>query len=119
MIALAMKDGKEKWSYQTGGSIFSSPSYSQRSIVFGSGDGNVYSLSRTGKLIWKKETGASVLGSPIINGDTVFIGSSDHSFYALDLVTGKTPWQFGQLEGPVVSTPLLCNNNVIFGAWDK
>jgi len=119
LVALSMKEGKEKWSYQTGGSIFSSPVFSKRSIVFGSGDGNVYSLSRTGKLVWKKETGASVLGAPVSSGDTVFIGSSDHSFYALDLVTGKTLWQFDQLEGPVVSTPLLYNNNVIFGAWDK
>jgi len=119
MIALSMKDGKEKWSYQTGGSIFSSPSFSQRSIVFGSGDGNVYSLSRTGKLVWKKETGASVLGCPVISGDTVFIGSSDHSFYALNLVNGNSYWQFNGLEGPVVSTPLLYDNNVIFGAWDK
>src|ERR1044071_3725751 len=91
----------------------------QRSIVFGSGDGNIYSLTRTGNLAWKKETGASVLGCPIINGDTVFIGSSDHSFYAMNLVDGKVYWQFSGLEGPVVSTPLLYNNNVIFGAWDK
>jgi outer membrane protein assembly factor BamB/predicted MPP superfamily phosphohydrolase len=121
MFALSIKDGKEKWSYQTGSGIFSSPAVSQneKMVVFGSGDGNVYGLSRTGKIIWKNKTGASVLGSPVINGDTVFIGSSDHSFYAINIIDGKTIWQFNQLEGPVVSTPLLYTDNVIFGAWDK
>ena len=119
LIALSANDGKEKWSYQTNGSIFSSPDFSKRSIVFGSSDGNVYCLSQTGKLIWKKQTGASVLGCPIISGDTIFIGSSDHSFYALDLINGSIYWQFNGLDGPIVSTPLLYENKIIFGAWDK
>src|SRR6185295_9160166 len=104
----SLKDGKPKWSYQTKGSIFSSPAIAKGYVVFGSGDGKVYCLDiKKGKLKWVKETGASVLGCPLIQNDTVFIGGSDHSFIALGLNSGKLIWKFDGLEGPVVSTPIL------------
>jgi outer membrane protein assembly factor BamB len=115
-----MKNGKEKWSYQTNGAIFSSPAISNDKIVFGSGDGFIYCLSvKKGEMIWKKKAAASVLGSPVINGDTVFIGASDHSVYALDINSGNAFWQYPGLDGPVVSTPLLYGSVLIIGAWDK
>jgi len=120
MIALSMKNGKQKWSYQTGGSIFSSPAVSNGYVVFGSCDGKIYCLNlKDGHLSWHKETGASVLGSPLISGDTIFIGGSNHTFMAINLNFATFFWKFSGPEGPVVSTPLLYDSNVIFGAWDK
>nr|WP_294905338.1 PQQ-binding-like beta-propeller repeat protein [uncultured Lacibacter sp.] len=115
-----LQTGKQKWSYQTTGAVFSSPVVSGNSVVMGSADGNIYCLNtKTGKLQWKKETGVAVLGSPIINGDTVFIGGSNNSFYALHVKTGNSIWTFAELNGPVVSKPLLYNGLLIFGAWDR
>ena len=120
MIALSMKNGKERWTYQTGGSIFSSPAVSNGYVVFGSGDGEIYCLRlKNGRLGWHKKTGAAVLGSPIIQSDAIFIGGSDHTFMAIDLHSATVIWKFNGLEGPVVSTPLLYDKDVIFGAWDK
>jgi outer membrane protein assembly factor BamB/predicted phosphodiesterase len=120
MICLSLKNGKEKWSYQTGGAIFSSPAASGGMIVFGSCDGNIYCLDiKTGKLIWKTKTGAAVLGAPLINEHAVYIGSSDHVFRKLNMSDGNELWKFSELDGPVVSTPLLYQGKIIFGAWDK
>ncbi|MDQ2655873.1 MAG: PQQ-like beta-propeller repeat protein, partial [Bacteroidota bacterium] len=44
---------------------------------------------------------------------------SDGSFRKLDLKTGEERWRFDGLQGPVVSTPLLYEDQVIFGAWDR
>lgn len=120
MICLSLKNGKEKWSYQTGGAIFSSPATSHGMLVFGSCDGNIYCLdTKTGKLNWKTKTAAAVLGAPLINKNVVYIGSSDHSFRKLNIVNGNELWTFSELEGPVVSTPLLYEGKIIFGAWDR
>ncbi len=120
MICLSAKDGTQKWSYQTGGAIFSSPAASSGVAVFGSGDGNIYCLDiKTGKLRWKTSTAAAVLGAPLITGDVVYIGSSDHSFRKLELSSGKITWTYSGLDGPVVSTPLLYEGRIIFGAWDR
>ena len=119
MMAISIKNGKQKWSYQTKGSIFSSPAFSNDKLVFGSSDGFVYCLDINGKTIWKLKTDGPVLGSPAISNKIVYIGGSDHCFQAIELKTGKPAWRSCILEGPIVSTPLLYNDDVIFGAWDK
>lgn len=118
--ALSGKDGKSIWSYQTGSGIFSSPAVYKNTVILGSGDGNIYCLqSKSGKLVWKAATGAAVLGSPVVGKGVVYIGGSDGKFRALDADTGRQLWAFEGLEGPVVSQPLLYDDKVIFGAWDR
>lgn len=119
IVALSLKNGKKKWSYKTQGSIFSSPAFSEDKFILGSADGYVYGLNAKGKAEWKLKTGASVLGSPIVNDRIVYIGGSDHCFMAIELKTGKPIWRSCVLEGPVVSTPLLYEDKIIFGAWDR
>jgi outer membrane protein assembly factor BamB len=60
-----------------------------------------------------------VLGCPLIDSNVVYIGSSDHRFSAFDLSTGKPIWSYRALEGPVVSKPVIVDDKIIFGAWDK
>jgi outer membrane protein assembly factor BamB/predicted phosphodiesterase len=118
--ALSLKDGKKQWSFQTGNAIYSSPAVSNNKLVFGSGDGKIYCLSADkGKLLWKFTTGAAVLGCPLIADNIVYIGGSDHHFRAINLITGKELWNFDGLDGPVVSTPVLYKDRIIFGAWDR
>jgi outer membrane protein assembly factor BamB/predicted MPP superfamily phosphohydrolase len=116
--ALNLKNGKEKWIFKTGGAIYSSPAASNNKIVFGSTDGYVYCLDEKGKEFWKLKTGAAVMGCPIIENSIVFIGASDHCFRAIDLETGKELWNFNGLNGPVVSSPIINKDDIIFGAWD-
>ncbi|HUS03048.1 MAG TPA: PQQ-binding-like beta-propeller repeat protein [Chitinophagaceae bacterium] len=125
VTALSLKNGKEKWTFTTGGSIYSSPAVYQNlptgqagKIVLGSANGYVYCLNDKGKEMWKLKTGAAVLGSPAIENKIVYIGGSDHTFRAIDLQTGKELWNFNGLNGPVVSTPVIYKNDIIFGAWD-
>lgn len=120
MSSFDLNSGKLLWEFPTKGAVFSSPAVIKDHLVFGSGDGAVYCLdSRKGKLKWKTMTGAAVLGSPVVQDGVVYIGGSDSSFCALDIKSGKEKWIFKGLEGPVVSTPLLYDNKVIFGAWDR
>ena len=117
---LSEKTGKSQWTFETGGGVFSSPAAFEELVIFGSGDGNIYALdSKTGKGVWKAATEASVLGSPLVEKGIVYIGGSDGHFRSLDARTGKEKWNFEGLEGPVVSTPIIYDGKVIFGAWDK
>jgi outer membrane protein assembly factor BamB/predicted phosphodiesterase len=118
ITAVSLRNGKTKWSYQTRGAIYSSPAIVNDKIVLGSTGGYVYCLDTNGKLIWQFGTAAAVLGSPVIENNTVYIGASDHQFRAIDLLSGKEKWHFNGLDGPVVSTPVLYKDAVIFGAWD-
>lgn len=118
ITALSLKNGKEKWTYKTGGSVYSSPAVDKNRLVLGSADGYIYCLNDNGKELWKLKTGAAVLGCPLIRNEVVYIGGSDHIFRAIELQTGKEIWTYAGLNGPVVSTPVLYKDDVIFGAWD-
>ncbi len=118
VTALDLQNGKQKWTFKTAGSIYSSPATHQNKIVFGSADGFVYCISDKGKQIWKFKTGAAVLGCPLIENNIVYIGGSDHNFRAIALANGKEIWRFDSLTGPIVSTPVINKNEIIFGAWD-
>ena len=117
--ALELATGKKAWSFATTGPVFSSPAAANDKIVLGSADGSIYCINTSGQQVWKVKTGAAVLGSPLINNGIVYIGGSDNSFRALELETGKIVWTFDGLQGPVTSVPVLHNNLLVFGAWDR
>lgn len=105
----------------------SSPAIWNDAVLFGSGDGNVYSLDRkTGALRWKFETGNVVHASPAVADGTLYIGSWDHFFYALDTETGRVKWKFKtgiddkihNQEG-IQSSAVVANGIVYFGCRDS
>jgi outer membrane protein assembly factor BamB len=117
--AVSIKDGSKKWSVAAGGPVFSSPAVAGNNVVVGSADGYVYCLNTSdGKIQWKYKTEAAVLGSPLIHQGVVYIGGSDGHFRGIHIKTGNELWRFSGISGPVVSTPVVCKNNIIFGAWD-
>jgi outer membrane protein assembly factor BamB len=116
--ALDINSGRKKWNFSTKGAIYSSPATFNNNVIVGSGDGNIYCINNKGKLVWKLKTPAAVLGSPVIENGIAYIGGSADNFLAIDVTTGRELWSYNGLNGPVVSTPLISGDNLIFGAWD-
>ncbi len=82
-----------KWSYTTGGRIYSSPAVANGVTYIGSGDGNLYALNASnGALIWKYSTGGAVYSSPAVVNGVVYFGSDDGNLYALNASTGAKLW---------------------------
>ncbi|MCX6664319.1 MAG: PQQ-binding-like beta-propeller repeat protein [Euryarchaeota archaeon] len=87
-------DGTEKWRFQTGYAVSSSPALGDDgTIFFGSYDTYVYALYPNGTLKWQYKTGDQVRGSPSIATDgTIYIGSYDGYLYAL-YPNGTLKWR--------------------------
>ena len=143
--------GQLKWKFQTGGErrfaakhlhgsqpvaetmpdpfdfFLSSPAVWNGAVVFGSGDGNIYSLNAaSGALNWKFMTGDVVHASPAIADGTVFVGSWDSYFYAIDAATGKENWRFKTGDDPnihnqvgIQSSAAVADGTVYFGCRDS
>ncbi len=95
MYALNAQNGSQKWRYQTGGQIHSSPVIVDGLAIFGSTDGNVYALhTNDGSLGWIYPTGGPVTASPVVVNGSVYIGSGDHNVYALSVSNGTKLWSF-------------------------
>ena len=69
-------DGSEKWKYETGEAIASSPTLDARGHVYiGSRDGFLYALTNNGELKWKYELNIGY-GQPTIGADgSLFAGT--------------------------------------------
>jgi outer membrane protein assembly factor BamB/predicted phosphodiesterase len=118
VYALNVKDGKKKWSFQTGGKIFSTPVVASDYLVVASTDSSLYCLNTSnGTMKWKYKSTIPVVASPAIDNNVIFIGGSGGHFKAIDLVTGKVKWDFGEVEDFVFTKPLIYNNTVYFGSW--
>lgn len=118
--ALDAADGTVRWSYKTGGKVFSSPGLCEvsGSLVVGSSDNFIYCLdARSGKLRWRAEAGKSVLGSPEFLNGVVYIGASDNSFRAIDVKSGSTLWVYSGIKGFIEAKPWVDAGGVYIGDW--
>ena len=117
---ISVKNGRQMWTKQFPGKIFSTPAVSDRNLVFGCTDGKIYCIdSRSGKLFWSFRTDKSVVASPLIRNNKVYIGGSDGVFRCLDLSTGRLIWEYRNVQGFVESTPLVDDEQVVFGTWGR
>lgn len=107
-----------KWSYKTGGYIFSSPVIGADNTVYiGSNDGNLYALDPNGSVKWMFNTEEEIYSTPAIGADnTVYIGSTNGYLYALN-PDGTIKWDFyaGGWEG-IKSSPVIDPNGTIYFA---
>ena len=119
------------WGHESGDFFVSSPVYSRGYVVFGGGDGKLYSVhAADGRVRWQLATGGRVRSSPAVDGDLVLAGSADGKMYAADFESGKLRWtyetegarlesgHFGYDRRTIQSSPAVANGAVVFGARD-
>lgn len=108
-----------KWSFATGGSIYSSPAVAGGLVFFGSDDKKVYAVDAvTGTKVWSYTTGDLVRSSPSVVGGVVYIGSDDNKVYALNALTGTKIWSFATGDDVELSSPLVAGGKVYVGSLD-
>src|SRR5262245_15290579 len=100
--------------------IFSSPAVgADRTIYFGSANGDFYALSPAGKKKWSFQTGAEIQSSPAIGRDgTIYFGSVDGKLYALN-PDGTKKWDF-PTGWDILSSPAIGSDDTIYiGSRDQ
>jgi outer membrane protein assembly factor BamB len=93
---MPIKRPEIRWTYESRGSISSSPAVSKDGwVVVGSQDGKVHLIAADGKSLWAFPTTDMVFGSPAIGSSgIVYAGSDDDHLYALDPKERKELWRF-------------------------
>ena len=123
LYALDEKNGQQKWSFDTGRALFSSPAIAEN-VIFIANEDYLYAVDAIeGVEQWKfqfQEHRAypwkfdRFLSSPVPSEGMIYIGSSDGYLYAIDRQDGQEVWKF-KSEDFVRSTPVIHNNTVYFG----
>ena len=106
--------GTEKWTFLTGGAVYSSPAVGTDGTIYvGSDDAYLYAVNPNGTQKWKFLTGNSVQCSPAIGSDgTVYFGSYDHRLYAVN-PNGTQKWAF-LTGGAVLCSPAVSADGTIY-----
>jgi outer membrane protein assembly factor BamB len=106
-------DGTEKWSYQTGGQITSSPAINGEDCVYiTSVDGYLHAVRLDGSVKWKLKTGGVTESSPVISRDgTIYLGVNDDVMSVT--AAGEERWRRAMVEY-VDTSPVIGANDVIY-----
>jgi outer membrane protein assembly factor BamB len=99
LYALDATTGEERWRFQTGDTVWSSPAVANGVVYVGSFDGNLYALdAATGQERWRlrivedatpgedsrdSESREWIFPSPAVVDGVVYIGSGDGYLYAI------------------------------------
>lgn len=120
---IAQESGELKWSYATGGEIYSSPALSIDGTLFiGVNDpvndevntNRIIALNPDGSLKWESPLGDWADSSPAIGTDGVlYIGCWDGFLYAFDCETGEELWKF-ETFGVIEASPAIGKDGVIY-----
>lgn len=113
VYGLRARDGKVRWSYDTGAGDFGIQSSAtltpEGRLLVGDGNGILHTLvAKTGQLLWTASVGdtdpaaSHIWASPVIANGRVFMGRASHSdnpctrghLYAFDLETGAELWRY-------------------------
>ncbi len=126
--ALALGDGKERWSYDCKEEIGSPPVLARGVLLFSTHQDTVFALdAATGAWKWHQrrepKAGFTIRGvaTPTVDGETVYAAWSDGTVAALDLHTGKPRWErkvapAGSFQD-VDSTPQLRGQRLFVAAY--
>ena len=107
-------DSTLKWSYTTGGDIYSSPAVaSDGTIYVGCADGYLYAINPDSTLKWKYQTGGKIISSPAIGSDgTIYVGSNDKKLHAIN---PDSTFKWSYLTGNYVeSSPAIGSDGTIY-----
>ena len=68
--------------------------------------------------LWRFPTEAGIWAQPLLVDDLLVFSSLDHHLYAVDRLSGQLQWSV-DLGGSVASTPLLANDRLYVGSFNK
>jgi outer membrane protein assembly factor BamB len=119
LYAVEAETGREKWHFDTGGIVRSTPAVADRLVFIGSYDHHVYAVDAAGgALRWKFDTLQAVVSSPLVANGTVYIGSRSSDLLALDAATGKVKWKYFYWSSWVESSARLHKGTLYVGSSD-
>ena len=109
---------KERWQFNTGFTIASTPAIWKDLAIVGDASGTVNGIAlKTGDVKWKFKAGNAVYSTPDVSGDRAVFASSDGSVYALNAADGTKLWRY-KTERPVVACPRIADGKVFIGGSD-
>jgi len=112
--------GAIKWSYATGGNLYSSPAIASDGTIYigAMDDYNLYAINPDGSYKWSFTTAGPVFSSPAIGSDgTIYVGTTNGHLYMIN-PDGSSKWNSGT-DWEISSSPVIGPDGVIYVTSDR
>ena len=111
---LAQIEGTQKWAFNMGDWILSSPAIGlDGTIYLGSLNNKLYAINPDGTEKWSITTGPIYFSSPTLSLDgTIYVGSSDNNLYSVNS-NGTLKWIFNT-NGAIMSSPAIDHDGIVY-----
>lgn len=138
VFALDAESGKEKWRFETGGSISAAITVAEGKVFFGeiSGEGKYYALDKnTGRIIWQTKTFKRVWVGASYTDKGLFFGNMEGMMYGVNPKDGSIIWSYDTAKDTpkenwrhmkrrghgmppgIYSVPVADETKVYIGSW--
>ena len=117
LYALNAETGAQEWTFETRGTIDSSPNIDAETkrVIVGSQSNSLFALeAATGTLVWEYDSGDMIQCFPSIIGRHCFVAGCDGYLHVINLDTGERVSRI-PLESPTGSTPVPAGDFVFVG----
>jgi eukaryotic-like serine/threonine-protein kinase len=116
LLALNAETGALLWQFETGHSVWGSPSYKDGRLFVTSLDRTVYALeAETGEELWQKTLGGAIASQAVVNNGLVYVSSFARGVHALSVETGEEQW-LALADDWVWGAPVLDNGILYFAS---
>lgn len=107
---------RERWNYNTGFTIASTPAVWRDLAIVGDSSGIVRAFAlKSGEVRWTFKTQNAVYSTPDVSGDRVVFASADGNVYALNAADGRELWRH-ETARPIVACPRIVDGVVYLGS---
>jgi len=120
LYALVSANGRKLWDFDAASPVRIRPFVTDEVVIIGNDLGEIQAVTLAGERKWSYRAKRSIASSPAVESEEniCFVGSHDGFLYALDASSGYSSWRFRTM-GPIISTPAIAGDMVIFGSVDK
>ncbi|MDT3697331.1 MAG: PQQ-binding-like beta-propeller repeat protein [Ignavibacterium sp.] len=110
---------KSVWKINTGYTIGSSATVTDKSVFAGDVSGTFYSINiSNGNIQWKYKTDNAIYSTSAVSSSFVVFGSVDSNIYCLNTNDGKLNWKF-KTNAAVMGCPVIIDDIVYIVGSDK
>lgn len=115
----AWRETAIRWTYQTGDKITTPPLVTNRTLLFASQDGSLYSVTLNDReLTFQFETDAPISTRLAENAESIFLASEDQNLYCLNILNGKVRWRI-RTSFPIRIPVTVIENEVYLSSRKK
>lgn len=113
LYCLNSSSGQVLWTFETDAAIASSPAIEEGTVFFTTSNSFYAVDAENGQELWKVDLKGTP-STPAISFGKAYVGSSDGFLTCFDALNGTRIWST-EVNGPVVSSPVVAKENVYFG----